>query len=107
MALLFVLDALGDKLVFSKIREKTGGALKGPISGGGALPEYVDNFFSTIKINILEGYGLTETSPIVSVRDFYRPVAKTIGKPAPGVEVMIGDDNWNKLPINMKKGSSM
>ncbi|HOF00354.1 MAG TPA: AMP-binding protein [Spirochaetota bacterium] len=104
ISLLFVLDALGDILVFSKIREKTGGALICPISGGGALPEYVDNFFSTIKINIFEGYGLTETSPIVSVRDFYRPVAKTVGKPAPGVEVMIGDDNWNKLPNQHEKG---
>ena len=64
----FVLNFLGKILVFKKIIEKTGGCLKGPISGGGALPEYVDNFFSTININILEGYGLTETSPIVSVR---------------------------------------
>ncbi|HOJ64293.1 MAG TPA: long-chain fatty acid--CoA ligase [Spirochaetota bacterium] len=104
MFLLFGFDLLGNILIYSKIRDKTGNCLKGPISGGGALPEYIDNFFSTIKINILEGYGLTETSPIVGVRDYYRPVARTIGKPSPGVEVMIGDDNWNPLPNQHEKG---
>ncbi len=104
MAFLFGFDLLGNILIYSKIRAKTGKHLKGPISGGGALPEYIDNFFSTIKINILEGYGLTETSPIVGVRDYYRPITRTIGKPAPGVEVMIGDDNWNRLPNQHEKG---
>lgn len=104
MFFLFGFDLLGNILIYSKIRSKTGGFLKGPISGGGALPEYIDNFFSTIKINILEGYGLTETSPIVGVRDYYRPVFRTIGKPAPGVEVMIGDENWNRLPNQHAKG---
>lgn len=104
MFLLFGLDLLGNILIYSKIRAKTGNCLKGPISGGGALPEYIDNFFSTIKINILEGYGLTETSPIVGVRDYYRPIVRTIGKAAPGVQIMIGDDNWNPLPNQHEKG---
>ena len=63
LVLLFPLDRLGNILVFSKIRKKIGGKMKSPISGGGKLPDYLDDFFSAIKINILEGYGMTETSP--------------------------------------------
>ncbi|OHD21526.1 MAG: hypothetical protein A2086_16300 [Spirochaetes bacterium GWD1_27_9] len=101
---LFIPDLIGDILVFSKIRKKTGGALICPISGGGALPEYVDNFFAAIKIDIFEGYGLTETSPIVSVRSFSTLVPRTVGRPAPGVEVMIGDNDWNKKANQHRKG---
>ncbi len=101
---LFIPNLLGNLLVFSKIRQKTGGKVKGLISGGGALPEFVDKFFSSIGIHILEGYGLTETAPIISVRSFDRLVLKTVGKPAPGVEVMIGDDSWNRLANQSEKG---
>ncbi|MCG8569389.1 MAG: long-chain fatty acid--CoA ligase [Spirochaetes bacterium] len=104
MILLFVPQALGNLLVFKKIRAKTGGCLKGPISGGGKLPEYVDDFFAAIKIDILEGYGLTETAPIVSVRNKQSRVRSTIGRPAPGVEVMIGDENWQPLSNQHDKG---
>ncbi|HOV13585.1 MAG TPA: AMP-binding protein, partial [Spirochaetota bacterium] len=101
---LFVPNGLGSLLVFSKIRKKTGGKVRGLISGGGALPEYVDKFFSSIGIHILEGYGLTETAPIISVRNFKTLVYRTVGRPAPGVEVMIGDENWNRLPNQSEKG---
>src|SRR3546814_378136 len=59
--------SLADKLVFSKIREKTGGRLKFMISGGGAMPVSVGEFFANLGIVVLEGYGLTETSPVVAV----------------------------------------
>lgn len=101
---LFIPRQLGDILVFSKIRLKTGGKFRGMISGGGALPEYVDRFFSGIGVHILEGYGLTETAPIIGVRSFKTLVYKTVGKPAPGVEVMIGDENWNRLKNQHEKG---
>jgi len=95
---------LGDLLVFSKIKKKTGGCLKGPISGGGALPSYVDEFFSAIGMEILEGYGLTETSPVISVRTFKRKVLKTVGPPIPGVEVKICNEKGEKLKNQHKKG---
>lgn len=102
--LLFPVDLLGFVLVFSKIRKKVGGFLKTPISGGGKLPDYLDDFFSALKINILEGYGMTETAPVICVRNNKTLVSKTVGRPIPGVEVMIGDENFNPLPNQMEKG---
>jgi long-chain acyl-CoA synthetase len=101
---LFIPDLIADVLVFSTIRKKTGGLLKQPISGGGALPEKVDTFFAAIKMNLHEGYGLSETSPIISVRNKKSMVSKTVGFPAPGLELMIGDDEWNKKANQHRKG---
>lgn len=80
---------LAEKLVFSKIKEKTGGNLKFIISGGGALPKNVGEFFGNIGIKVLEGYGLTETSPVVAVTEFYRQIYGTVGRILPGIEVGI------------------
>jgi long-chain acyl-CoA synthetase len=91
LATLKPLHRLADKKVFSAIREKTGGRLTRPVSGGGALQPHVDEFFDTIGIRILEGYGLTETSPVVSARQPSRPVLRTIGPPIPETEVEIRD----------------
>jgi long-chain acyl-CoA synthetase len=93
---------LGDKLVYAKIREKTGGELKAGISGGGALPSHVDDFFAGVGLTVLEGYGLTETSPIVAVRTFERPVPYTVGQLLPEVEVKIVDESGAELPRGMK-----
>jgi long-chain acyl-CoA synthetase len=91
------LRALGDRLVFSKIRERTGGELKAGISGGGALPSHIDEFFAGVGLCVLEGYGLTETSPIVAVRTFERPVPYTVGPLLRGVEVKIVDERGTPL----------
>jgi long-chain acyl-CoA synthetase len=93
---------LGEKLVYDKIREKTGGELKAGISGGGALPGHVDDFFAGVGITVLEGYGLTETSPIVAVRTFERPVPYTVGRLLPEVEVRIVDESGAELPRGAK-----
>ncbi len=98
------LDLLGDILVFKKIREKTGGCLRGPISGGGALPGYVDAFFSAIKLDILEGWGLTETAPVIGVRLFERLVPNTVGPASPGVQIVIRDENGKPLQNQHQKG---
>ncbi|RZJ18585.1 MAG: long-chain fatty acid--CoA ligase, partial [Acinetobacter sp.] len=81
--------AIAEKLVFSKIKEKTGGRLKFMISGGAALPKNVGEFFGDLGIKILEGFGLTETSPVMSVTEYHRQVYGTVGRVIPGIEVGI------------------
>lgn len=82
---------IAEKLVFSKIKEKTGGRLKFMISGGAALPKNVGEFFGDLGIKILEGFGLTETSPVMSVTEYHRQVYGTVGRVIPGIEVGIQD----------------
>jgi len=75
----FIPKKLGDILVFKKVLAATGGHLKASLSGGGALPSYIDDFFRAIGVRILEGYGLTETSPVLSVRLMDRVIPGTVG----------------------------
>ncbi len=93
------LKLLGDVLVFSKIKAKLGGRFIAGISGGGALPPYVDSFFQAAGIGLLEGYGLTETGPVVAVRKQNHPVGNTVGPLFPGIEYrVIGNDGALKEP---------
>lgn len=80
---------IADKLVFSKIKEKTGGRLKFMISGGAALPQNVGEFFGNLGIRILEGFGLTETSPVIAVTLAERQVYGTVGRTVPGIQIGI------------------
>ncbi len=89
-ALLWPAAALAYR-IFAPVRARTGGALRAAISGGGALPPHVDRFFAAVGLTIIEGYGLTETSPVVALRRFDRRVAGTVGPLVPGVEVKITD----------------
>lgn len=83
---------IADKLVYSRIRDELGSHLKGIVSGGGALATLVMNFINAIGIFCVQGYGLTETSPVLSVgsREYMR--AGSVGKPLDGVEISIADD---------------
>jgi long-chain acyl-CoA synthetase len=88
----FILNAehaLAEKLVFSKIKERTGGNLKIMLSGGGALPKNIGEFFGDLGIKVLEGFGLTETSPVMAVTEYHRQVYGTVGRIVPGIEVAI------------------
>lgn len=81
--------SIAEKLVFNKIKEKTGGRLKFMISGGGALPKNVGEFFGNMGIKVLEGYGLTETSPVVAVTENDRQIYGTVGRVLPEIEIAI------------------
>jgi long-chain acyl-CoA synthetase len=96
---------IAEKLVFSKIKEKTGGRLKFMISGGAALPKNVGEFFGNLGIKILEGFGLTETSPVMSVTEYHRQVYGTVGRVIPGIEVAIQNVE-NKEMINIQTHES-
>ncbi len=79
--LLVPLRFLGNKLFFTKIRTVLGGRFVCGVSGGGGCPPKLDKFFNAVGIQVVEGYGMTETAPIVSVRNRFAPVLGTIGKP--------------------------
>jgi long-chain acyl-CoA synthetase len=97
---LFPLHALGEKLVYQKVREATGGRIKYMISGGGALPKHIDEFFEIIGVMILQGYGLTETSPVTNVRRPWHNVRGSSGQAIPATENKIVDPETRKpLPI--------
>ena len=83
---------LAHKLVFSKILAKTGGNFRFCISGAAPLAKDIGEFFYAIGFPILEGYGLTETSPAITVNTFENLRFGTVGKPLPEVEVRIADD---------------
>ncbi len=87
----------GNLLVFKKIKSKLGKRFIAGISGGGSLPVDVDIFFQTIGIKILEGYGLTETAPVLGVRNQKAPVFSTIGRIFKDTEYKIVDKNMNLL----------
>jgi long-chain acyl-CoA synthetase len=84
--------AVLDKLVAAKIRERVGGRLRYFISGGAALPKEVAEFFHAFGILIIEGYGLTETSPVLTVNPPRAPRFGSVGKPIRGVEIKIAED---------------
>jgi len=81
-----------DKLVFSKLRARTGGALKFFVSGGAPLAPHINEFFNAANITAYEGYGLTETSPIISANLPGAQKVGSVGKPFPKTEVKIAED---------------
>lgn len=91
-ALLQLKQGIADKLVFAKLKAATGGQLRFFVSGGAALPQSIAEFFHAAGILILEGYGLTETSPVISMNYPKKWKFGTVGEPVPGVEVQIAED---------------
>ena len=81
--------AVADRIIFSKIRAKFGGRLRYAISGSAALSREVAEFIDALGIQVYEGYGLTETSPVVSVNYPGHRKIGSVGKPLPGVRVVI------------------
>ena len=96
-------------LVWHMVRMKLGGKLRFIITGGAPCPKHVLDGFKRIHVKFIEGYGLTECSPVVSVTDYASTKIGTIGRPCKGVEVRLADKNENgvgelqvKGPIVMK-----
>ncbi len=88
-SILAPVHALGERLVYGKVREATGGEIKQVISGGGSLAKHLENFFEIIGVNIIVGYGLTETSPVTNARRPWRNLRGSSGKPIAGTEIKI------------------
>ncbi len=85
-------DFVVDKLVRKKIKKQFGGNLKAFVSGGGALDKEIGEFLNAIGLPTLQGYGLTETSPVVSCNPIHKIKVETVGPPFKGNEVKIAED---------------
>jgi long-chain acyl-CoA synthetase len=85
-------ETVADGLVAAKIRDKVGGRLRLAVSGSAALPAHIARFFHAIGVPLIEGYGLTETSPVITVNPQYRPRFGTVGCLIDGVDVAIAED---------------
>ena len=86
----------------SILKQLCGTKLKFPINGGGALPEHVDLFFESLGINVLVGYGLTETSPVLTCRRTWANVRGSSGQALPFTEIKIVNEAQNKI-LNYKQ----
>jgi long-chain acyl-CoA synthetase len=84
---------LADKLIYSKWRAAIGGNFDIVVSGGSAIQQHIASFFSAIGMPVFEGYGLSETSPVIAVSQRGKHGRKfgTVGPPLPGVEIKLGD----------------
>jgi len=86
------LNGLVDTLVRKKVKKQFGGNLKAFVSGGGALDKEIGEFLNSIGLPTLQGYGLTETSPVVSCNPIHKIRVETVGPPFKGNQVKIAED---------------
>jgi len=92
-----IMHKLAQKLIFSQLKQKLGGRLRIAASGAGPLPENIDEFYSAAGLPISEGYGITETMVVISIRDQFHNKIKTVGMPLPEIETKIVDKSGNEI----------
>ncbi|MGK7945668.1 MAG: long-chain fatty acid--CoA ligase [Microcystaceae cyanobacterium] len=102
--ILYPLHALGDKLVYSKIREATGGQIQTFVSGGGSLARHLDSFYEIVGVPLVVGYGLTETSPVATARTVKRNFIGSSGRPISQTEIRIVDSDTKQTLPPEKRG---
>ena len=102
LILLFPINILGHLIVFSKFKKLFGGKFVMGVSGGGALPPHIGRFFNALGIKVNEGYGLTETAPVLAVFRQKNPIRGTVGEMLPDVEYKILDKQMNPVPPGEK-----
>lgn len=95
--LLWIPHMIGEYTIFKNIRAKFGGKFRAAISGGGALQPNTEAFFHAIGFNLLEGYGLTETAPVISVRNSKKPRSNNVGLIFPSFELKIVKEKDGKI----------
>lgn len=88
-----ILWPLLEKLVASKVAQRLGGNMRLIVTGGAALPQQVAKLFIGLDQNLIQGYGLTETSPVISVNEPDNNYPASVGRPLPGITVKIGDND--------------
>ncbi|MBW4578325.1 MAG: AMP-binding protein [Tildeniella nuda ZEHNDER 1965/U140] len=103
-ALLWLPHQLGDRLIYKQVREGIGGEVKFFVSGGGSIAEHLEDFFEMIGVDILGGYGLTETAPITHVRRIWRNIRGGDGQPLPQTETRIVDPETRQPVPLFKQG---
>ncbi|TGN20607.1 AMP-dependent synthetase/ligase [Leptospira idonii] len=91
--------------IFSAIHKALGGRIRICISAGSALPSVVDGFLSSIGLKVLEGYGMTETSAVVSIRSNTKPTKGTVGIPIDGYQIKLKDDSGKEVKEQGAKGT--
>jgi long-chain acyl-CoA synthetase len=104
---LWLLHALAERIVYRKVREATGGKIKQVISGGGSLAMHLENFFEIVGIEILVGYGLTETAPVTNARRPWRNLRGSSGLPLPETEIRIVDTETRQPLLPGQRGLIM
>jgi len=95
------------RTLFAQVHRQFGGKLRALISGGAALPPHIFDDFTAMGFLICEGYGLTEASPVVTVNPMHRPKRGSVGKPLPGVEVIIANPDEHGVGEILVRGPNV
>ncbi|NIQ96388.1 MAG: AMP-binding protein, partial [Desulfuromonadales bacterium] len=99
-----ILLALPYKLAckkFELVQERFGGQLRLAVSGGGALPKYLDEWIDALGIRIVNAYGMTECAPAIAARGLNCEIFGTLGPPLPGTELRIADEHDRPVPAGV------
>lgn len=104
MLLLGPLHQLGDRIVYQKVRQALGGQFKLSFSGGGSLAMHLEDFFETVGVEVLVGYGLTETSPVLTARRKRHNLRRSAGQPIPQTEIKIVEPQTRQALASGQQG---